>query len=131
LGSLQVFPCPRSIRCAIVQFSVSGSTLTLSWPTNGGWILQSQTNALNVGLTVNPNTWFDIPSTASVTSTNIPMNPANPTVFFGCVIRDVVNADFDQMKFVGGSGSKPVRLNFGGSKIYEYYPQKNNQQIKA
>jgi autotransporter-associated beta strand protein len=65
-----------------IQFSVSGGTLALSWPTNLGWILQNQTNALNVGLTVNSNTWFDVAGSGSVTSTNIPINHLNPTVFF-------------------------------------------------
>jgi autotransporter-associated beta strand protein len=65
-----------------IQFSISGSTLALSWPTNLGWILQSQTNALNVGLVVNSNAWFDISGSSSVTSTNYTLNPANPTVFF-------------------------------------------------
>jgi autotransporter-associated beta strand protein len=60
----------------------SGSTLALSWPTNLGWILQSQTNALNVGLVVNSNAWFDISGSSSVTSTNYTLNPTNPTVFF-------------------------------------------------
>jgi hypothetical protein len=59
--------------------SVSGTTLTLSWPTNSGWILQSQTNALNVGLA---NNWGDIPGTAAVTSTNLAIDPANPTVHY-------------------------------------------------
>jgi fibronectin-binding autotransporter adhesin len=65
-----------------VQFSVSGSTLALGWPTNLGWILQSQTNSLSTGLLVNSNAWFDIPSTATATNLNITINPANPTVFY-------------------------------------------------
>ncbi|MDB6017462.1 MAG: outer rane autotransporter barrel domain protein [Pedosphaera sp.] len=66
-------PLPGSI-----QFSVSGSTLALSWPTNLGWILQSHTNALNV----NSNAWFDMPGSSSSTFTNITINPANPTEFY-------------------------------------------------
>ncbi|HEX3627882.1 MAG TPA: autotransporter-associated beta strand repeat-containing protein [Verrucomicrobiae bacterium] len=59
---------------------VSGNVLTLSWPSNyQGWILQEQTNSANVGLSTN---WFDVPGSGSVTSTNITINPANPTVFF-------------------------------------------------
>ena len=65
-----------------IQFNVSGGTLALSWPTNLGWILQDQTNALNVGLTVNSNGWFDMAGSALVTSTNITINQVNPTVFF-------------------------------------------------
>jgi hypothetical protein len=63
-----------------ITYSVSGNTLTLSWPPNyQGVILQTQTNSINVGIYTN---WVDVPGTAAVTSTNITINPANPTVFF-------------------------------------------------
>ena len=63
-----------------ITFSVSGSTLSLSWPADHlGWILQSQTNNLNTGLSTN---WFDIVGSGSVTQTNINIVPSNPTVFF-------------------------------------------------
>ena len=63
-----------------ITSSVSGNTLSLSWPaTHAGWILQTQTNSLSVGLNT---TWTDVPGSASVTSMNIPIIPANPTVFF-------------------------------------------------
>ncbi len=66
-----------------ITFSVSGSMLTLSWPADHlGWILQSQTNSLNVGITTPAGSWFDVPGSASVTSAVIPINPANPTVFY-------------------------------------------------
>jgi hypothetical protein len=66
-----------------ITFSVSGSTLSLSWPADHlGWILQSQTNAITVGIATNATTWYDWPGSASVTATNIPIIPANPTVFF-------------------------------------------------
>ncbi|MDB6018813.1 MAG: Autotransporter-associated beta strand repeat protein [Pedosphaera sp.] len=77
-GSLQVGsvstinPLPGPI-----QFSVSGSTLTLSWPTNAGWILQSNTNGL-----VNSNAWFDMAGSSSLTLTNLMINPTNSSVFF-------------------------------------------------
>jgi autotransporter-associated beta strand protein len=81
LGSLEVVP-PVTINPipGTIQVSVSGSTLTLAWPTNAGWMLQSQTNTLSVGLTTNG--WIDISNSVNVTSTNIIMNPVNPTVFF-------------------------------------------------
>jgi autotransporter-associated beta strand protein len=64
-----------------IVFSVSGNTLSLSWPaTHLGWILQSQTNALTPGL--RPANWTDVPGSGSVTQSTITMNPANPTVFF-------------------------------------------------
>jgi hypothetical protein len=63
-----------------ISFSVSGNTLMLSWPVDHlGWILQSQTNNLTVGINTN---WADVAGSASVTSTNITMVPANPTVFY-------------------------------------------------
>jgi len=82
-GSLQVTPLSTiNPLPGPIQVSVSGSTLALSWPTNLGWILQDQTNSLSTGLTVNSNAWFDVSGSVNVTSTNIPINPANPTVFF-------------------------------------------------
>ena len=64
-----------------IVVSVSGSTLSLSWPsTHLGWILQSQTNAISIGLTT--TNWTDIPGSGSVTQTSFTINPANPTVFF-------------------------------------------------
>ena len=69
-----------------ISFSVTGTNLNLSWPTNHlGWRLLVQTNLLNVGLTPATNTWFEVPGTASVTATNFPIDPANPTVFYRLV----------------------------------------------
>ncbi|HEV2692086.1 MAG TPA: autotransporter-associated beta strand repeat-containing protein [Verrucomicrobiae bacterium] len=63
-----------------IRTVVSGTTLTLSWPTNSGWTLQMQTNAINKGLGTN---WVDyIPGTTGITSTNITLDPTKPTVFF-------------------------------------------------
>jgi hypothetical protein len=76
-GSLLVNPRPGTL-----QASVSGNTLVLSWPTNLGWILQSQTNSLNVGLVANTNAWFRLPGSGLVTTTNLPINRAEPTVFY-------------------------------------------------
>ena len=87
-GSLQVVPqaAPINPLPGTIQFSVSGGvsggTLALSWPTNSGWILQEQTNALNVGLVNSNNAWFDVSGSSLVTSTNVTINPANPTLFF-------------------------------------------------
>ena len=61
-----------------IMFSVSGSTLALSWPTDHlGWLAQS--NSVSVA---SPGSWFDIPGSQSVTSLNITLNPAQPEVFF-------------------------------------------------
>ena len=63
-----------------ISYSVSGTTLTISWPAGYlGWILQSQTNALNHGLGTN---WVDVAGTAGVTLTNLTINPVNATMFF-------------------------------------------------
>jgi autotransporter-associated beta strand protein len=63
-----------------ITVSGGGGTLTLSWPsTHLGWLLQSQTNSHSVGLSTN---WFDVAGSASMTSTNISVNPGSPTVFY-------------------------------------------------
>ena len=62
-----------------ITYSVSGNTLGIGWPANYlGWTLQVHTNALNAA----SNAWFDIPGTEMVTSTNLPINRANPSVFY-------------------------------------------------
>ena len=58
--------------------SYSGGVLSLSWPPSQGWRLQAQTNALSTGLSAN---WAYL-TDASVSSTNITVNSANPTVFY-------------------------------------------------
>ena len=80
-GSLQVLAVSSTAAYPTnLTSSVSGSTLTISWPTTHlGWILQSQTNALNIGLGRN---WQDIAGTASVTSTNMAIVPATPSAFY-------------------------------------------------
>ena len=63
-----------------INYSLSGSNLTLSWPTNYlGWILQEQTNNLDVGLNAN---WVGLAGSANVTTTNILISPVNPTAYF-------------------------------------------------
>ena len=63
-----------------IVFSVSGGSLTLSWAADHtGWILQSQTNSLSVGLTT---TWFDVAGSGSGNSVTVPLSPGNPSVFF-------------------------------------------------
>ena len=59
--------------------SFNGTTLTLSWPTNSGWTLQMQANSLSVGVS---NNWVDVPGSTTITTTNIVVNPALPTVFY-------------------------------------------------
>lgn len=63
--------------------SVSGNTLTLSWPADHiGWRLQAQTNTLGSGLGTN---WTDILGTDTSNTYNVTLNPANGTVFYRMV----------------------------------------------
>ena len=66
-----------------LTYSVTGGTLSLAWPADHlGWILQAQTNALTVGLSSASNAWYDVTGSATVTATNIVIDPAKPTVFY-------------------------------------------------
>jgi fibronectin-binding autotransporter adhesin len=72
---LPVAPTPTNI-----TYSVSGGDLILDWPAGQGWQLQSQTNALTIGLSTS---WVTVPG-AVPPFTNV-VNPANPTVFYRLV----------------------------------------------
>ena len=59
---------------------VSGGNLNLSWPAgHTGWRLEVQTNTLSVGVA---NNWFTWPNSTNVNAVSVPINPANPSVFF-------------------------------------------------
>jgi fibronectin-binding autotransporter adhesin len=60
-----------------IQFSLSGKVLTLSWPTNSGWTLQS--NSINVAV---PGDWFSIPGSSSATTFPINITTAKTNVFY-------------------------------------------------
>jgi len=77
-GVLSVTSSINTSRPPIIT-SLVGSNLTLSWPTNAGWILQMQTNNLSTGLGTN---WVDVPGSSAVTTTNYTINPANGSVFY-------------------------------------------------
>ena len=63
-----------------IVISVSGTTLTLSWPADHiGWWLQSQTNNLSVGLWTN---WVDMPGSDATNSLSYTMDPSQPAVFY-------------------------------------------------
>jgi hypothetical protein len=67
-----------------ITTSVSGSTLTVSWPADHlGWRLVCQTNDLSTGLSGN---WVTVPGSTSTTSLPIQIDPANPTVFYKLVL---------------------------------------------
>jgi autotransporter-associated beta strand protein len=77
-GAVTVNTTPTSL-----VSSVSSGNLNLSWPTDHtGWRLEVQTNSLGVGLATNWATW---PDSASTNAVSIPINPANPTMFFRLV----------------------------------------------
>jgi autotransporter-associated beta strand protein len=63
-----------------ISFSVSGNTLTLSWPSSYlGWSLQSNSVSLN------STNWFPVPNSSSVTQVVITVNPARANVFYRLV----------------------------------------------
>ncbi|MEI6390045.1 MAG: histidine-type phosphatase [Verrucomicrobiota bacterium] len=60
-----------------ITASVNAKTVTIAWPADHiGWILQAQTNGLS------PGQWFDLPGSGDVNLVEIPINPANPGVFY-------------------------------------------------
>jgi hypothetical protein len=58
--------------------SYSSGVLSLSWPSGEGWRLQTQTNSRTVGLKTN---WAYL-TDGSVSSTNVAVDPTQPTVFY-------------------------------------------------
>ena len=63
-----------------IGYSLNGNSLTLTWPGDHlGWILQGQTNGLNIGVS---NNWHDVPGSGSSTQAVISVSGGNPTVFF-------------------------------------------------
>lgn len=70
-------PVPGNITSAITG---GGTTLELTWPTDQtGWQLQTQTNPLSVGLS---NNWTAVAGSTLTNHVVIPINAANPTVFY-------------------------------------------------
>jgi autotransporter-associated beta strand protein len=60
-----------------IQLGRNGNVLTLSWPTNSGWTLQS--NSINVAV---PGDWFSIPGSSSATTFPINITTAKTNVFY-------------------------------------------------
>ena len=58
--------------------SLSGSTLSFSWPAGQGWRLQAQTNSLSVGLSSN---WHYV-TDGTVNTFSTAVNPTNPAVLY-------------------------------------------------
>ncbi|MCC7374536.1 MAG: immunoglobulin domain-containing protein [Verrucomicrobiales bacterium] len=69
-----------SVQPAKVSWLMTPNALRVSWPTEHlGSLLQAQTNPLTTGLSA---TWWDLPGTDRVTATNLPIDAANPSVFY-------------------------------------------------
>lgn len=63
-----------------ITASVSGGTLTLSWPQDHtGWTLQAQTNPPGMGLGTN---WFNVSGSDSTNSVSFPISTTNGSVFY-------------------------------------------------
>ena len=63
-----------------LNVSSSNQMVALNWPADHlGWILQTQTNQMNVGLGTN---WIDVPGTSNYTQAVFPVSPVNSSVFF-------------------------------------------------
>jgi hypothetical protein len=78
-GSL-VIPSSLPTTPTTLMVSVTGNTMTLSWPANyQGWVLQYQTNGLNTGLS---NNWQDVPGSQSVNTYNVSIDSVTPVSFY-------------------------------------------------
>lgn len=78
---VNVTNAPTAPSPATLTNSVSGNTLSLSWPPSQGWRLESQTNLLSSGLGTN----WQPAAASSVSSTNITIDATQPTVFYRLV----------------------------------------------
>jgi len=81
-GYLLVVPGPSGP--AHLTNTVSGTTLSLSWPAGQGWRLVSQTNSLSTGLNRNPAAWSSVPG-AGDGNAAISIDPSKPAVFYELV----------------------------------------------
>ena len=62
---------------------VSGGNMTLAWPVSQiGWLLQTQSNPLTVGLSTN---WVPVAGSTLTNSVTLPIDPAQGAVFFRLV----------------------------------------------
>jgi hypothetical protein len=77
-GSITVLASTIAAYPTNITFSVSSSTLALSWPaTHLGWLAQS--NSVDLA---NSNFWFDITGSQAATNLNMTINPAQSKVFY-------------------------------------------------
>jgi len=77
-GTIEVVVAPPQL-----DLQVFGTDMFLSWPDAYiGFVLQVQTNQLNVGLSSN---WYSIPDSEYTLSAYVPIDPGVPAVFFRLV----------------------------------------------
>ena len=65
-----------------IFYSVASGQLSLSWPTNLGWILQAQSNGPIVGIGTN---WVNVANSTSTNQVTIPVSTTNGSVFYRLV----------------------------------------------
>jgi hypothetical protein len=83
-GTLAVVSSVSTVPTNIV-WSVSGTNLMLSWPTDHiGWQLQVQTNSLNAGLGTN---WVDVSGSTQTNNVSLPIDPTQGSVFYRLVYQ--------------------------------------------
>jgi fibronectin-binding autotransporter adhesin len=83
-NNLELVVSPAAPTPTLLTNSLSGSTLSLSWPAGAGWRLVGQTNPLSTGLNPATNAWFDVPGGIDG-SNSVTLDPANPTTFYRLV----------------------------------------------
>jgi fibronectin-binding autotransporter adhesin len=81
-GSITALTVPATVNtnAPVMHVSVFGNTLSLAWPTNLGWTLQTN----SVGLSA-ANQWFPYAGSSTITNVSITINPAKANVFFRMV----------------------------------------------
>lgn len=87
-GTIQVVNALPSVNTnpTNITFSVSGNTLTLSWPQDHtGWRLLEQTNNLQYGVSANTNDWTTYPGSTATNQVGITINATQPAGFYQLV----------------------------------------------
>jgi autotransporter-associated beta strand protein len=85
-GSITLISGGVNPSAGALQGTLTGTTLSLSWPTNLGWTLMVQTNNLSSGLSGVKTDWAAVAGSTSMTSTNITVNRNNLTEFYKLVL---------------------------------------------
>ena len=70
----------------IISVAFSGTNLLLNWPADHlGWILTTQTNRLNLGLSLLPSDWMRLPNSMTNNQFSIPLSSSSPAGFYRLV----------------------------------------------